>query len=48
MKNAKRTEEKVNSIVDEILNEENDFDATRQSETCPEDCEAPSKEVKYT
>lgn len=47
MKNTKRTEEKINSIVDEILNEENDLNATR-SETCPEDCEAPSKEVNYT
>ncbi|XP_067210553.1 uncharacterized protein [Linepithema humile] len=42
MKSTKRTEEKINSIVDEILNEENDFDAT---ETCPEDCETPPKET---
>ncbi|XP_018392095.1 PREDICTED: uncharacterized protein LOC108771350 [Cyphomyrmex costatus] len=38
--NARQIEKKVNAIVDEILDEdqENDFDATR-AETCPGDCE---------
>ncbi|XP_077266860.1 uncharacterized protein LOC143899929 [Temnothorax americanus] len=38
--NARQAEKKVNAIVDEILDEdqENDFDAT-QTETCPAGCE---------
>lgn len=44
-------EEKVNAIVDEILDEDqgNDFGATR-SENCPRGCEEPDdrpKEVSY-
>lgn len=51
MKNTKRMQEKVNAIVDEILDENqgNDFNATR-SESCPRDCEEPDdtpKEVSY-
>ncbi|XP_029174947.1 uncharacterized protein LOC114943477 [Nylanderia fulva] len=42
-------EEKVNAIVDEILDEDegNDFDAT-QSENCPRDCKEPDDTPKET
>ncbi|XP_072759762.1 uncharacterized protein [Anoplolepis gracilipes] len=42
MKNTKKMEQKVNAIVDEILDEdqENDFSATG-SGNCPRDCEEP-------
>ncbi|KAL6446168.1 hypothetical protein ACFW04_001069 [Cataglyphis niger] len=47
MKNTKRMEEKVNAIVDEILDEDqrNDFNAMR-SESCPRDCEEPDDTPK--
>jgi len=48
--NARQTERKVNAIVDEILDEDqDDFDTTR-AETCPGDCEKLNdtvKEVSY-
>lgn len=49
MKNTKRMEEKVNVIIDEILDEDqgNNFSATR-TKNCPRDCEESdntSKEV---
>lgn len=49
--NARQTERKVNAIVNEILDEdeENDFGAT-QAETCPEVCDILNdtpKEVSY-
>lgn len=47
MKNTKRTDEKVNAIIDEILDEDqgNDFSATR-TENCPRDCEGPDSTPK--
>lgn len=43
----RRTEKKVNAIVNEILHEnQNDFGATR-TETCPGGCEKLDDEVSY-
>jgi len=48
--NARQTERKVNAIVDEILDEDQDDFGAIRAETCPGDCEKlndTSKEVSY-
>lgn len=47
MKNTKRTEEKVNAIINEILDDDqgNNFSAT-QTENCPRDCKGPDNTPK--
>lgn len=47
MRNARRTEKRVNDIINEILeeNEETNFNATR-SEACPGGCEESDSTAK--
>lgn len=47
MKNTKRTEEKVNAIINEILDDDqgNNFSAT-QTENCSRDCKGPDNTPK--